>query len=82
MSRSPVTNQLWADDPPEVWSTALRLTALGYDRHIVLHTIASLVSEDLWATLHQGKAFDPAGYARRLEALPGEWPPPDRAVAH
>lgn len=36
-----VTNQLWADDEPEVWTTVQRLTQLGYDRHVVLHMIAS-----------------------------------------
>ena len=32
-----VATQLWNDDPSELWQTAVRLTALGYDRHVVLH---------------------------------------------
>lgn len=30
-----VAERLRADDPPEVWATAQRLSALGYDRHEV-----------------------------------------------
>jgi hypothetical protein len=77
-----VTTQLWADNPPEVWVTAQRLAAVGYDRHVVLHMIASLVSQDLWETVHQHKPFDREQYARRLASLPDGWPPPDQAVAH
>jgi hypothetical protein len=77
-----VTTQLWADDPPELWPTAQRLTALGYHRHVVLHMIASLVSRDLWETVQLGKPFDREAYARKLDTLPKGWPPPSRAVAH
>lgn len=35
-----VANRLWADDPPELWQTAKRLSAAGYDRHEVLHMLA------------------------------------------
>ena len=61
---------------------ALRLTALGYDRHVVLHMIASLVSHDLWETVQLGKPFDREEYARKLDTLPEGWPPPGMAVAH
>ena len=43
-----VANQLWADDPPEVWQTATRLLAAGYERHEVLHMLASVVSDDVY----------------------------------
>jgi len=43
-----VTNQLWADDPPEMWQTAERLTAAGYERHDVLHMLGSVVSGQVW----------------------------------
>lgn len=33
-----VANQLWDDDPPEVWVTTRRLTDAGYDRHEVLRS--------------------------------------------
>jgi hypothetical protein len=54
-----VTNQLWADDPPEVWATAQRLAALGYERHVILHMIASLVSHDLWEPCIAGRPSTP-----------------------
>lgn len=77
-----VTNQLWADDPSEMWSTAQRLTALGYERHVVLHMLASVVSHDLWQALHRGKEHDRADYLARLDALPDGWPAPDEVAAH
>jgi hypothetical protein len=77
-----VTSQLWADDPAEVWPTVQRLTGLGYDRHVVLHMIASLISHDLWETVQRGKPFDREEYARRLDGLPEGWPPPERSLAH
>src|SRR5487761_1014760 len=43
-----VANQLWADEPPEVWQTAQRLTAAGYDRHEVLHMLGSVVAGEVW----------------------------------
>jgi hypothetical protein len=39
-----VTNQLRADNPPEMWETAQRLTASGYARHEVLHMLGSVSS--------------------------------------
>jgi hypothetical protein len=30
-----VANQLWANDPPEMWETAVRLLDAGYERHEV-----------------------------------------------
>jgi hypothetical protein len=77
-----VTNQLWANDPPEVWATAQRLAALGYDRHVVLHMIASVVSHDLWEAVHHREPHDRADYIARLDALPQRWPAPGRVVAH
>ena len=77
-----LTTQLWTDDPPEVWPAVQRLTGLGYDRHVVLHMVASLVSEDLWETVQHGKPFDREQYAQRLASLPEGWPPPGQAVAH
>ena len=77
-----VTSQLWNDDPPEVWATAQRLATLGYERHVVLHMIAALISHDLWETVQRGKPFDRLDFARRLDDLPEGWPAPDQAFAH
>ena len=72
-----VANQLLADDPPETWQTVQRLDGLGYDWHNIMHTITSLVSEDIYRSLKEHRQPDPAGYARRLNELPGDWPPPE-----
>jgi hypothetical protein len=33
--------------------------------------------EDVYRSLHEHRQHDPAGYARRLNELPGDWPPPE-----
>jgi hypothetical protein len=70
-----VANQLLADDPPETWQTVQRLAGMGYDWHNIMHMIASVVSDDVYRALNQRQEFDPADYVRRLERLPGDWPP-------
>jgi Domain of unknown function (DUF1841) len=71
-----VASQLLADDPPVTWQTVRRLAGLGYDWHNVMHMIAAVVSDDLYQALHEDRPFDAADYARRLEELPHDWPPP------
>jgi hypothetical protein len=39
--------------------------------------ITSLVSEDVYRSLKEHRQPDPADYARRLNELPGDWPPPE-----
>jgi len=68
-----VTNQIWSNEPPEVWSTAQRLTQAGYDRHEVLHMLASVVSADIYNALTDKGAFDIDRTRRELAALPGSW---------
>jgi hypothetical protein len=72
-----VANQLLADDPPETWQTVRRLAGLGYDWHNVMHMIMELVSEDFYRVMAEKRRFDRADYVRRLNALPGDWPPPE-----
>jgi hypothetical protein len=72
-----VANQLLANDPPETWQTVQRLAGLGYDWHNIMHMIASLITEDVYWALKEQRQPDPAAYARRLGALPGDWPPPE-----
>jgi hypothetical protein len=67
-----VANQLLSDDPPEVWETARRLTALGYERHEVLHMLASVVCDEVWNALH-GRPFDASLMRQRLAGLPQSW---------
>jgi hypothetical protein len=71
-----VASQLLADDPPQTWQTVQRLSALGYDWHNTMHMIAAVVSDDLYRAVQEHRQFDPGDYARRLNELPGDWPPP------
>ena len=71
-----VANQLLGDDPVETWQTVQRLSRLGYDWHNIMHMIAAVVSDDIYTAMTQREPFDAADYARRLEELPGDWPPP------
>jgi hypothetical protein len=68
-----IVNQIWGDDPPEVWLTAQRLTHAGYDRHEVLHMLASVVSADIYNATTDRAPFDIAQTRRELAALPGSW---------
>ena len=74
-----VANQLLANDPPETWQTVQRLAGRGYDWHNIMHMIASLVAHDVYGVLKEHRQPDPAAYARRLNELPGDWPPPKPA---
>lgn len=70
-----VAERLWTDDPPEAWPTAQRLSALGYDRHEVLHMLMSVLSGELYQAM-QGPASgpqDPEQTAVALAALPDSW---------
>ena len=68
-----VANQLWHDDPPEMWTTAQRLTDAGHDRHTVLHMLGSVVSGDIYNAMTGTATFDLDRTRRELAALPGSW---------
>ncbi len=68
-----VANQLWDDEPPEVWQTAQRLTAAGYDRHEVLHMLASVVSADVYEAMAHDAPPDLERTRAALAALPEPW---------
>jgi hypothetical protein len=68
-----VAGQLWADDPPEVWQTALRLLDAGYERHEIFHMIGSALTSEIWTVLHAQKPTDTSRYVRALNALPASW---------
>jgi hypothetical protein len=70
-----VAERLWADDPPETWLTAQRLSALGYDRHEVLHMLMSVLSDELHQAMQEPGAApqDPQAGRAALAALPGSW---------
>jgi len=71
-----VANQLLANDPPETWQTVQRLAGLGYDWHNIMHMVMELVSQDFYRVMAEKQRFDREDYVRRLNALPGDWPPP------
>jgi hypothetical protein len=68
-----VANQIWDDDPPETWQTAQRLLEAGYDRHEVLHMLASVISGDVYGMLKEGRPHDPDKTRAALDALPESW---------
>jgi len=68
-----VANQIWHDDPPEMWTTAQRLTSAGYERHEVLHMLGSVVSGDIYNALSSKLSYNLARTRRQLEALPDSW---------
>jgi len=62
--------QLLNDDPPEVWGTAKRLIAAGYERHEILHMLASALAPQLWRVMAEHETFSRDGYVAALGALP------------
>jgi hypothetical protein len=68
-----VAQQILGDDPPEVWYTAVRLEHHGYDRHEILHMLASTVSNQVFGMLGEGRAYDRAERLEELAALPDTW---------
>jgi hypothetical protein len=64
-----VANQLWDDDPPEVWQAAKRLTATGMGRHDVLHAIGEVLVEHLHGALTGSGPSDPARYVAQIDEL-------------
>jgi len=68
-----VANQLWADEPPEVWEAAQRLLEAGYGRHEVLHMLASVVAADVYEVLRDQTAPDLDKARAALAALPESW---------
>lgn len=68
-----VANQLWADDPPEMWETAQRLLKIGYDRHEVLHMLASVLSDEVFQMLRQHEPHERERVRTALAALPESW---------
>jgi hypothetical protein len=77
-----VANQLLADDPPKTWQTAQRLAGPGHDWHNIMHMIAAVAGDDVYRAMKQHRPFDPGDYARRLNELPGGWPPPQALRPH
>lgn len=65
-----VANQIWDHDPPETWQNAKRLMDLGFDRHEVLHMLASVVAKHTFYSLRERTLFDREQFASDLASLP------------
>ncbi len=48
-------HQLLANEPQEMWHTARRMVDAGYERHEMLHMLASVVSADVYSALHENQ---------------------------
>ncbi len=68
-----VTNQFHLNDPPEMWETAKRLIAAGYERHEIFHMLASVVCNGLHETLAHQRAYDIERVRKELKELPASW---------
>lgn len=86
-----VAQQLIDDDPPEVWETAVRLRALGYGQHEILHMLGRAMSGELWEALQGRRGYDGEAHRAALAALPESWererpggpaPPPPSQASH
>lgn len=64
-----VANQLWDNDPPEVWAAARRLLDAGHDRHDILHAIGHAFMPLVHSSLVDRKSFDAAAYRTELNKL-------------
>lgn len=64
-----VANQLWDDDPPEVWQAARRLLDTGMGRHDVLHAIGEVLVGHLHGALTGSGPSDPARYVEQVDKL-------------
>ncbi|WP_029536239.1 DUF1841 family protein [Saccharopolyspora spinosa] len=64
-----IANQLWDDDPPEVWQAARRLRDQGMNRHDILHRLAAVLTKHMYPVLAKHEQFDTEAYRRALNEL-------------
>lgn len=64
-----VVDQLWDDEPAEVWQAAQRLLGRGLDRAQVLDELAGVLEERLETGEGDGLEFDLDDYVRALDEL-------------
>jgi hypothetical protein len=64
-----IANQLWDDDPPEVWQAAQRLRDQGLERHDILHELLEVMVTHMRPVLAKQEPFDSDAYRRDLNAL-------------
>lgn len=64
-----IANQLWDNDPPEVWEAARRLRDQGVGRHDILHRLLELMVKHMHPVMVDKKPFDTDAYRRDLDDL-------------
>lgn len=64
-----IANQLWDDDPPEVWQAARRLRDQDVERHDILHALLEVMVTHMHPVLVDKKPFDTDAYRRDLNEL-------------
>lgn len=64
-----IANQLWDNDPPEVWQAAQRLRDQGVDRHNILHALLEVMVTHMHPVLANKEPFDTDAYRRDLDHL-------------
>lgn len=68
-AHSTVVDQLWDNEPPEVWQAAQRLADQGLQRHEVLQTLAGVLEARLEPGDGEDLEFDVDDYISALEEL-------------
>jgi len=69
MIHATLENQLAENDPPVTGEVLEALLAQGLSRHEALHRIGSVLTGEIFGVLKEGRAFDAAGYDRKLREL-------------
>lgn len=68
--RTVIANQVLDGTPPDTWTTAQRLQALGLGRHETMDQLVGALRPFVEAALHDQRPFDPRAYADELARLP------------
>lgn len=66
-----LAQQLWLNDPPEVWTAAQRLLTEGFSRQAILRGLAATLATELQRKPQNGTPYNRALYAQALDALDG-----------
>lgn len=64
-----IANQLWDNDPPEVWQAAQRLRDQGLERHDILHELLEVMVTHMRPVLAKQQPFDSDAYRQALNDL-------------
>src|SRR5688572_5812406 len=68
--REILTNQIGANDPPEVQATLIRLQSEGLDEEKTWRLMSAVLLLELDTIVREQREFDRAAYVRNLRGLP------------